>query len=87
MRRLFDVTSLLVNSNDEEVHRTRGESWESRTKDEFESRKEKAKEMFRNRRPETDIFRVAQIVKLPVMVVREVEAEYLEEIKRKGGNE
>lgn len=87
MRRLFDVTSLLVNSNDEEVHRTRGESWESRTKGEFESRKEKAKEMLRNRRPETDIFRVSQIVKLPVMVVREIEAEYLEEIKREGGNE
>jgi hypothetical protein len=76
-RRLFDVVPQLLNENDIEVHKNRAYEDNSRLKEEFESRKATAAGMFRNRRPDSTVFRIAQIVKLPVMVVREVEAEVL----------
>lgn len=76
MRRFFDITEQITNRIDFEVHATRGEHWDESIWNEFESRKEKAAAMLRNNK-QNNIFKIAQIVKLPVIIVREMESHYL----------
>ncbi|WP_284561359.1 hypothetical protein [Bacillus sp. T2.9-1] len=76
MHHFFDITEQITNGIDFEVHATRGEHWDESIWNEFESRKEKAAAMLRNDMP-NNIFKIAQIVKLPVMIVREMESQYI----------
>ncbi|WP_336865241.1 hypothetical protein [Peribacillus frigoritolerans] len=75
--RLIDITEELVNSTDFETHRTRGERFERREREDFEAAKQKAAEMFKNNRPENTIFRIAQICKISVLTARDIEAAVL----------
>jgi len=83
MRHLFDVTEQLTNGIDVKVHATRGQDWCEDMKCKHKERKETAAAMLRNDKP-NNTFVIAKVCKLPVMVVRDLEAEYLEELKRKG---
>ncbi|MGP4073968.1 hypothetical protein ACTWQB_15680 [Piscibacillus sp. B03] len=65
---------------DEVVHRTRGECWDEKTRREYESRKRKAASMLRNNQP-NKVFVIAWVTNLPILTVRELEKEYLEEIE------
>ncbi|PFP29835.1 hypothetical protein COJ96_09125 [Bacillus sp. AFS073361] len=83
MRRLFDITEQITNGIDYGVHATRGEFWEDNLRTELESRKQKAADMLRNDTP-NNIFKIAGLCKLPVLVVRDLEREYLNDINYKG---
>lgn len=74
-RRLFDLTEELINSTDLEVHKKRAFEPKDLT-----FRKKTAESLLHQKR--YDIFKIADVAKLPVMIVREIEADYN---KRKGG--
>jgi hypothetical protein len=74
---LFDIVDQLTNATDYEVHATRGKRFERRERKDFEAAKERAKEMFKNNRPENTVFRIAQICKISVLTARDIEKEIL----------
>lgn len=74
-RRLFDITEELINPIDLQVHKKR--AFEPK---DLAFRKQTAESLLHQKR--YDIFKIADVAKLPVMIVREIEAEYN---KRKGG--
>ncbi|MFC4022709.1 hypothetical protein ACFOUV_02615 [Oceanobacillus longus] len=75
MNRLVDITQLFLYETDFEVHANREKSWDFATKKDFESRKETAKSLFRQERKGYDLFKIADVAKLPVMTVREIESD------------
>jgi hypothetical protein len=83
MRRLIDITKQLTNGLDVEVHTTRGEHLEVNLKRRIKERKAKAAAMLRNDTP-NNVFVIARVCHLDVMTVRDLEREYLNEMKRKG---
>lgn len=82
MNALRDVLPQLLNGNDFEVQAIRGQRWDKRTKDDFELRKRQACSMIWERenepRPRNTVFKIAQVCKLSVMTVRDIEKEYLQ---------
>ncbi|MCM2535169.1 hypothetical protein NDK43_26010 [Neobacillus pocheonensis] len=58
----------------------RGKHWEAYLVEDLEARKKLTATMFRNNRPTNDVFVLARVNKLSVLTVREIEAEYLQEI-------
>ncbi|MFE4521998.1 hypothetical protein ACFRCQ_07545 [Cytobacillus firmus] len=81
MRRLFDVTEKLTNGYEMEIHENRGKTWDADLKEEDEARKRQARSMLWERinegRERNTVFKIAEVCKLPVLVVREVEADFL----------
>lgn len=81
-RRLFDITKQMTNGIDFEIHKKRGQDWCDNLKRKYKGRKETAAAMLRNDKP-NNIFVIARVCHLDIMTVREIEDEYLEELKRK----
>ncbi|TYS68831.1 hypothetical protein FZC76_07790 [Sutcliffiella horikoshii] len=69
---------------DEAVHKVRGKYWDKKIKEDFELRKRQALGMFREQvernRSRNTVFKIADVCKLPIMTVCDLEAKYLKEI-------
>lgn len=72
-RRFVDVTDKFMNETDLEMHRTRCEFMSDRLRKQYESRIEKAKSMFQKGRYGGDVFKIAQVAKLPILTVRDIQ--------------
>lgn len=76
-----EVTFEIANRNEYEIHSERGDNWNEETIQEIEARKRQAIGMFKEdaetNSERNTVFRVAQKAKLPVLVVREIEAELI----------
>lgn len=78
---LRDIIPKLTNSNDFEVHSTRGRKWTPHEQEELSRRKIHAQTLLRNDEP-NNIFVIAKVCKLSLMTVRDLEAKSRKEAGR-----
>ncbi|MEG8975394.1 hypothetical protein U8Y98_01610 [Priestia megaterium] len=79
---LRDIIPELTNSNDFEVHSTRGRKWTLHELEELSRCKIHAETLLRNDEL-NDVFVIAKVCKLSLMAVRDLEAKYRKETKQK----